>query len=80
MTDLVLRNNENRPSLTSGAAAVAERQEASSKNTISAHGPPPHLGPRPPTSESGASKECFETYFISFTAVNPQWVGTTKYY
>jgi len=35
VTDLVLRNNENRPILTSGAAPVAEgRQEASSKNTI----------------------------------------------
>jgi len=34
-TDLVFRNNENRPSLTSGAEHVAEeRQEASSKNTI----------------------------------------------
>jgi len=48
MTDLVLRNNENRPSLTSGAAAVAERQEASSKNTISAHGPPTTPGPQAP--------------------------------
>jgi len=35
VTDLVLRKNENRPSLTSGAAPVAEeRQGASSKNTI----------------------------------------------
>jgi len=35
VTDLVLRNNENRPSLTSGAAPVAEeRQEASSKNMM----------------------------------------------
>jgi len=35
VTDLVVRNNENRPSLTSGAEHVAEeRQEASSKNTI----------------------------------------------
>ena len=48
MTDLVLRNNENRPSLTSGAAAVAERQQASSKNTISAHGPPTTPGPQAP--------------------------------
>ena len=35
VTDLVLRNHENRPSLTSGAAPVAEEhQEASSKNTM----------------------------------------------
>ena len=33
VTDLDLRNDENRPSLTSGAAAE-ERQEVSSKNTI----------------------------------------------
>ena len=34
MTDLDLRNDENRSSLTSGTAPVAERQEESSKNTI----------------------------------------------
>jgi len=35
VTHLVLRNNENRPSLTSGAAPVAEElHEASSNNTI----------------------------------------------
>jgi len=35
VTDLVLRNDEDRSSLTSGAAPVAEeRQEASSKNTM----------------------------------------------
>jgi len=35
VADLVLRNNENRPGLISGAAPVAEeRQEASSKNAI----------------------------------------------
>jgi len=34
VTDLDLCNDENRPSLTSGAAPVAERQEVSSKNTI----------------------------------------------
>jgi len=33
VTDLDLRNDDNRPSLTSGAAAE-ERQEVSSKNTI----------------------------------------------
>ena len=32
MTDLDLRNDENRPSLTS--SAVAERQDVSSKNTV----------------------------------------------
>jgi len=54
MTDLVLRNNENRPSLTSGAAPVAGRQQAISKNTISAHGPPHHAwAPGPPPSKSG---------------------------
>jgi len=34
VTDLDLRNDENRSSLTSGTAPVAERQEESSKNTI----------------------------------------------
>jgi len=35
VTDLVLRSNENKPSLTSGAAPAAEeRQEASSKYTL----------------------------------------------
>jgi len=34
VTELVLRNNENRPSLTSGAEQVTERQEASSKHTM----------------------------------------------
>ena len=35
VTDLVLRNHDNRPSLTSGAAPVAEEhQGASSKNTM----------------------------------------------
>jgi len=35
VTDLVLRNNENRPSLISGAVPVAEKcQGASSKTTI----------------------------------------------
>jgi len=48
MTDLVLRNNENRPSLTSGAAPVAGRQQAISKNTISAHGAPTTPGPQAP--------------------------------
>jgi len=34
VTDLDLRNDENRPSLSTGGAPVAERQEVSSKNTI----------------------------------------------
>ena len=36
--DIDLRNDENRPSFTSGAATVAELQEKSPKNTINEMG------------------------------------------